>query len=106
MPNLLWVGLLIGVPVGAFAPGWVKPIVFVVALVLSDLVHTISHNGQNAHFGQNVHFAVSPALIGAIGVGFGLWAWHYARKRGLGHLGQAELNNRWNNTRGISRWGW
>jgi hypothetical protein len=45
-------------------------------------------------------------LIGLIGVGFGLWAWHYARKRGLQHLGQSELKTRWNNVRGISRWGW
>jgi hypothetical protein len=100
MYNLLWVGLLIGVPVGAFAPGWVKPIVFVIALVLSDLVRTTSHNGRS------VHFAVSPVLIGAIGVGFGLWALHWARRRGLQQLGRAELNTRWNAVRGISRWGW
>jgi hypothetical protein len=103
MSNALWVGILVGVPVGAFAPGWVKPIVFVIALILSDLVHTTSHNVHNVH---NVHFAIPPWLIGIVGIGFGLWAWHYARRRGLQHLGKAELLNRWANVRGISKWGW
>jgi hypothetical protein len=104
MPNAFWIGILIGVPVGAFAPGWLKPIVFVIALLLSDLVYTSSRNIQ--HNIQHTHFAVPLWLIGLIGVGFGLWAWHYARKRGLQQLGKAELNTRWNNVRGISRWGW
>jgi len=101
MSNALWLGILIGVPVGAFAPGWLKPIVWVVALVLSDLVHT-----QNVQNVQGLHFAIPPWLIGLLGVLFGLWSWHYARKRGLQHLGQAELRTRWAAARGISKWGW
>jgi len=100
MSNAFWVGVLLGVPFGAFAPGWTKPVVFLIALVLADLVHGASHNIHN------LHFVVPPWLIGLAGVLFGLWAWHYARKRGLQQLGRAELNNRWNLTRGISRWGW
>ena len=106
MYNALWVGILIGVPLGTFAPEWLKIIVFVIALVLSDLINGISGNVHNVANLHNVHFAVPPWLIGIIGVAFGLWAWHYARMRGLQHLGQAELRNRWTNVRGISRWGW
>ena len=104
MYNAFWVGILIGVPVGSFAPGWLKPIVFVIALVASDVVRTTSHIGSQTV--QHTHFAVPPWLIGAIGVGFGLWALHWARKRGLEQLGRAELKVRWKNVRGISRWGW
>jgi hypothetical protein len=80
MSNALWVGVLVGVPVGAFAPGWAKIVVFLVALLFSDLVHGALHNVHNIH---NVHFAVPPWLIGVGGVAFGLWSWHYARRRGL-----------------------
>ncbi len=106
MSNALWLGILVGVPLGAFAPEWVKIVVFVIALLLSDLLHEATHNVHNVANLHNAHFAVPPWLIGVIGLGFGLWAWHYARKRGLQNLGKAELNTRWNNVRGISRWGW
>jgi hypothetical protein len=100
MSNALWVGLLVGVPVGAFAPGWAKIVVFLIALLFSDLVGGVSHNIHN------IHFVVPLWLIGVGGVAFGLWSWHYARKRGLQHLGQAELRNRWTTVRGTSKWGW
>ena len=106
MSNALWVGILVGVPIGAFAPQWVKIPVFLIALLLSGLIHGASHNVHNATNLHNVHFAVPPWLIGLAGVAFGLWAWHYARKRGLQHLGQAELRTRWAAVRGSSRWGW
>ena len=106
MSNALWIGLLIGVPVGTFAPEWVKIPVFVIALVLSDLIHGTSQNVRNVTGVHNVHFAVPPALIGIAGVAFGLWAWHYARRRGLQHLGQTELRNRWTAARASSKWGW
>ncbi len=106
MYNALWIGVLLGVLVGAFAPGWVKPIVFVVALIFSDLVHAASRNVQNAANLHNVHFAVPLWLVGIAGLAFGLFAWHYARKRGLQHLGAAELRTRWAAVRGTSKWGW
>jgi hypothetical protein len=104
--NVLWIGVLIGVPVGAFAPGWVKPIVFAAAVVLSDLARTTSRNVRNVHNINNVHFIWPPWLIGLIGLILALWSWHYARMRGLQHLGRAELRARWNTIRGVSRWGW
>jgi hypothetical protein len=106
MSNALWVGVLVGVPVGAFAPEWAKIVVFLIALLLSDLAHGASRNLHNVHNVHNVHFMVPLWLIGVAGLAFGLWAWHYARKRGLGHLGQAELRTRWAAVRGSSRWGW
>jgi hypothetical protein len=109
MSNALWFGILVGVLVGTFAPEWARIVVFLIALVLSDLAYQASkgiHNIRNVHNVHNVHFVVSPELIGVVGIVVGLWAWHYARRRGLQHLGRAELNTRWTAVRGISRWGW
>ncbi len=106
MSNALWVGILVGVPVGTFAPEWARIVIFLIALLLSDLIHGASHNVHNVANLHNVHFAVPPWLIGLVGLAFGLWAWHYARRRGLQHLGQAELRTRWTAVRGTSRWGW
>jgi hypothetical protein len=109
MFNALWFGILVGVVLGNFAPEWVKIVAFVIALVLSDLKYEVSrnvHKVTNFHSVHNVHFTVPPELIGLVGVGFGLWAWHYARKRGLQHLGEAELRTRWSNARASSKWGW
>lgn len=100
MSHALWVGILIGVPVGAFAPQWIKIAVFLIVLLLSEVVHGVSHGVSS------IHFVWPPWLIGVIGVAIGLLALHFARRRGLEHLGQAELRNRWNTVRGISRWGW
>lgn len=104
--NALWIGMLVGVLVGNFAPGWVKIGAFLVAVVGSDLVQKASHRVHGAPNLNSVHFALPPWLIGAAGVAFGLWAFHFARKRGLQHLGQAELRNRWTNVRRVSKWGW
>jgi hypothetical protein len=103
MSHALWVGVLIGVPVGAFAPQWVKIVVFLIVLLLSEVVRGASHGVGNL---SHVHFVWPPWLIGVIGVVIGLSAFHYARRRGLAHLGQAELRSRWTTVRGISRWGW
>lgn len=100
MSNALWIGVLIGVLVGAFASEWVKIGAFVVALVFSDLVQKASHGVHG------VHTAIPPWMIGVGGVIFGLMSWHFGRKRGLQHLGQAELRTRWRNVRRISKWGW
>jgi len=98
--NSLWFGILIGILVGTFAPGGVKIVVFIIMILLSDVVHGTSHDFHN------IHFVVPPWLIGLAGLIFGLWAFHFARRRGLQHLGQAELQNRWTSARGISKWGW
>lgn len=103
MSHELWVGVLIGIPVGAFAPQWIKFAAFAIMLLLSEVVRGASHGVHN--LGQ-VHFVWPPWLVGVIGMAIGLWAWHYARRRGLEHLGQAELRGRWNTVRGISKWGW
>jgi len=103
MSNMLWLGILLGVLVGTFAPQLVKIAVFLIALLLSDLIHGVSHGVHNV---SNLHFAMPLWLIGVAGLGVGLWAWHYARKRGLEQLGEAELKTRWTNVRGISKWGW
>jgi hypothetical protein len=51
------------------------------------------------------HFSVVPWLAVAAVV-FGIWSWHAARRRGLQHLGAAELRARWTNFRSVSKWGW
>ena len=98
MINTLWVAVLVGVLIGAFAPEWIKFSAAVVAVVLSGLLVRVT-----AH---HARFVVSPWLIAVSGVVFGLWSWHYARRRGLQHLGEFELRNRWTNARTISSWGW
>jgi hypothetical protein len=103
MSHTLWVGVLIGVPVGTFAPQWIKIVVFVIALLLSEVERGASHGVGNL---GHVHFVWPPWLVGVIGVVIGLLALHYARRRGLAHLGQSELRSRWTNVRGISKWGW
>jgi len=109
MSNALWVGLLIRILAGAFAPVWVKFGVFLVALLASGLVMKASRSVHSAHGVYNVigvHPVMPPWLIGVFGLAFGLWSWHYARKRGLQHLSQHELRTRWRNARRISKWGW
>lgn len=120
MSHALWVGLLIGIPVGTFAPEWAKIGGFVIALLLSDLVQKVVHSvtahsasvhrihsvGLHSASVQSAHFALPPWFIGALGLAFGIWSWHFARKRGLQHLGRAELRTRWTAARGISKWGW
>lgn len=88
---------------------WVKFGVFLVALLTSGLVTKASHSVHSAHGIHNVvdvHPSMSPWLIGVAGLAFGLYSWHFARKRGLQHLSEAELSARWRNVRGISKWGW
>jgi len=106
MSNALWLGVLAGVVLGSFAPEWVRIVVFIIALLLSDLTHEASRNVYNVTNFHNYHFEVPPLLIGLAGLAFGLWAWHYARRRGLQHLGEYELRTRWTNVRGSSKWGW
>lgn len=98
MLNMFWVGVLAGMAVSAFAPDWVKAITAVAAAVFSRLLVRVSPH--------HLQFVAPPWLIALSGVAFGVWSWHYARKRGLQHLGKAELNTRWKAVRGISKWGW
>ena len=97
--NMLWVGFRTGMVLSALAPGWVKGITTVVALLLSGLL-------VREHPPHHLYLVVPPWLIVLAGVGFGLWSWHHARLRGLQHLGAAELRDRWARVRGISKWGW
>jgi hypothetical protein len=103
MFNPLLIGILIGVPVGAFAPEWLKILTFVIALLFSGLLVEAQGASRNIH---DVHFSAHSWLIGIVGIAFGLWALHYARRRGLQQLGKAELGARWRTVRGISKWGW
>jgi len=98
--HVFWLGVLAGMAVAVVAPGWLKAITAGVAVLLSGLLVNLPTHGHD-HF----HAKVSPWLIAVGGVGFGLWAWHYARKRGLLHLGQSELNTRWERVREESKWG-
>jgi hypothetical protein len=98
--NMLWVGVLAGMVVCA-GPGWLKAITFITAVVFSGLLMRLPAHGHG-HF----HMTASPWLLAIGGVGFGVWSWHYARKRGLEHLGAYELRTRWTNARKISKWGW
>jgi hypothetical protein len=77
--------------------------------VLSGLIDLVPRPSvrRHGHVAGRLVAVPSPSwLIAAGGVFFGLWAWHYARKRGLQHLGAAELNSRWTNVRDVSKWGW
>jgi len=96
--NMFWTGMLAGLVLSAIAPGWVKGITTIAAVVLSGLL-------SRFHQGGHVHLSVSPALLGVGGVIFGLWSWHYARKRGLQHLADSELKTRWERVREESKWG-
>jgi hypothetical protein len=102
--NTLWVGVLVGVFVGAFAYEWVKLATVIVAFIFSGLFMRLERlRGQRF---SHLHFMLPPSAIAIVAVLIALFSWHYARKRGLQHLGQHELRTRWNNVRGISKWGW
>lgn len=103
--HILWLGVLGAMVVSAIAPGWIKAIVFVAALMFSGLLVRLPvhpHGHLHLTFAPRVY----PTLIALAAVGFGIWSWHSARKRGLKHLGDAELRDRWSRVRGISKWGW
>jgi hypothetical protein len=101
--HVFWVGVLAGMAVIALGPGWLKLATLVVAVVLSGLLMRLR---TLPHHHLQFHATVPPLLIAVAGVVFGLWAWHYARKRGLQQLGEHELRNRWGAMRGVSKWGW
>ena len=110
--NMFWIGVLAGMLVCA-GPGWLKALTFVTAIVFSGLLvrlttghglHLPGHGQEHGHV--HLHATANPWLIAILAVLFGVWSWHYARKRGLAHLGAAELNTRWTNARKISKWGW
>ena len=113
MSTSLWIGLLLGILVSSFAPGLIKWGIFVVALVVSGLAAKAMHIGHSARGAIGTHGVpvinvngVVLWLIAIAGVGFGVYQIHAARRRGLVHLGVAELNTRWANVRKISKWGW
>jgi hypothetical protein len=60
--NMFWTGVLLAMVVSAFAPGWVKGIIFVVALMLSGVLVRLQ-----AHAPHHLHAMVSPWLIAAGG---------------------------------------
>jgi hypothetical protein len=99
--NMFWTGVLVAMVVSAFVPGWVKGIIFVVAVFLSGVLVRL-----HAHTPHHLTFVVPEWLIALAGVSFGVFAWHYARLRGLQQLGSAELRTRWGNVRRVSKWGW
>jgi hypothetical protein len=102
MSTTLWLGIWIGVLIGTFGTGLIRLGAFVIALLLWE-VHSVTHAvGDVGH----LRFTMPPVLIGIIGVVVGLLMFHFARKRGLAHLGAAELSTRWTNVRKISKWGW
>lgn len=72
--NMLWAGVLAGMVVSAFAPGWVKGITIIVAALLSGLLVRV-------HPAHHLHLVVPLWLIALAGVIFGLWSWHYGRLR-------------------------
>jgi hypothetical protein len=98
--NMLWIGVLAGMIVCA-GPEWLKILTFVVAVLFSGLLVHLPVHGHG-----HPHATANPWVLAIGGVGFGVWSWHYARKRGLQHLGAAELNTRWTNVRKMSKWGW
>lgn len=100
---MFWLGILAGMVVAAFAPGWMKAIVFIAAVVFSGLLVRIPAHPQGI---AHLHLTVPPLVIVIGSLAFGAFAWHYARLRGLQHLGSAELRTRWANVRNISKWGW
>jgi hypothetical protein len=98
--NMLWIGVLAGMIV-CVGPEWLKILTFVVAVLFSGLLVHLPVHGHG-----HLHATANPWVLAIGGVGFGVWSWHYARKRGLQHLGAAELNTRWTNVRRMSKWGW
>jgi hypothetical protein len=96
--NEVWIGVLAGILVGEFAPEWMKIITFIASLLLSGLLIRFHPSGH-------AHLMASPGVIAIAGVIFGIWSWHYARKRGLQHLGKSELATRWERVREESKWG-
>jgi hypothetical protein len=114
MVYLGW-GILLGMAVIYFPfPGWVRLITLVAGIVLSRLLFRWPFHGHakvhgHALPGVHVHAAglgKYPVLIAIIAVVFAIWAWHYARKRGLIHLAAANLNTQWATVRSVSKWGW
>ena len=115
MLNMFWVGVLAGVLIGDFAFEWLKIITAIAAFLLSGIlvraeheraVHVRPHGHGHAQQTTHLHVVLSPWLIAIAAVLFAGFSWHYARKRGLQHLAQAELNTRWTNVKKVSSWGW
>jgi hypothetical protein len=91
--HIFWIGVLIGVVVGALFPRWIAFLLAGAAVIGAGLFHTDSHH--------NFSGTVPYLIVGAIALLAGL---HFGRARGLRHLGEADFQTRWRSVRGISRW--
>jgi hypothetical protein len=88
--HVFWTGVALALLVSFFLPMWLRGILFVVALLASDLLH--------GHF---TSAELLTLLLAVAGLVIGLWI---GRSRGLRLLGEAEFRTRWRNVLGISRW--
>lgn len=91
--HMFWIGVLIGVVVGALFPGWVAFVLAGVAFIGAGLFQAATHHAGSGR--------VSYLVVGVIALLVGLF---FGRARGLRHLGEAEFRTRWRNVRGVSRW--
>jgi hypothetical protein len=99
---MMWLGLFIGVVIGAVGWWWLKLGVGLISgIVVAAKYHLFSTNktsGVRIHASGEFWLTVIVAVL-ALVIGMS-----YGRLRGLRHLGQAELNARWANVKRVSRW--
>ena len=99
--HAFWYGVLLALLVAWILPGWVAGLLFVIALLASNLLsNLLRSSGGHAHSfsaSSSVPYLIVAviALVGGLILG---------RIRGLRQLGQAEYRTRFRNVRGISRW--
>jgi hypothetical protein len=91
-PHAFWYGVLVACLIVWILPGVAGLIFFVVALVASELLSTVSHGHVSTS-------AVMMLILVAIGLVVGLY---FGRIRGLRHLGESDFRTRLTNIRKIS----
>ena len=91
--HVFWYGVLLACLIVWILPGWAGAILFVIALVASDVLRS-----GHGHVKSSDVLILLFLLIGLV---VGLWI---GRRRGIRLLGEAEFRTRWRNVQGISRW--
>lgn len=95
-----WYGVLLALLVAWILPGWAAGVLFVIALLASDVLGSLIGRA-----GSSSSSSFSPSLlyliVAVIALAGGLM---WGRRRGLRQLGESDYRTRLRSIRGISRW--
>jgi len=94
--HAFWYGVLLALLIAWILPGWAAGVLFVIALLASDLLQSlVGHTHSSSSSNMLLLIVVVIALLAGL---------YFGRIRGLRQLGESDFRTRLRNVRIISRW--